>query len=90
MLPPGGDYPVTAHSMVSQSFLQSILYRIFWKQGSASAAGVAGLAAAIQVIMKIKPRANLAAKPQEGMLRGRRAAVTSCCRGRARQGTPAA
>lgn len=73
MLPPGGDYPVTAHSMVSQSFLQSILYWTLWKQSSASAAGVAGSAVAILAITKVKPRAKGAAKPQ-GMLRGSRAA----------------
>lgn len=74
MLHPGGDYPVTAHSMVSQSFLQSILYWIFWKQGSTSAAGVAGLTGAILATMKVKARANLAGKAQ-GMLRGSRAAL---------------
>lgn len=73
MFPPGGDYPVTAHSMGSQSFLQSILYWTFWKQGSASAVGTAGLAVAILVITKVKPRAKLAAKPQ-GMPGGSRAA----------------
>lgn len=73
MFSPGGDYPVTAHSMVSQSSLQSILYWTFWNQGSAAAVGVAGLAVAILVITKVRPRAKLAAKLQ-GMLRGSRAA----------------
>lgn len=73
MLPLGGDYPVIAHSMVSRSFLQSILYWTCWKQGSASAVGVVGLAVAVLVVTKAMLGAKLPVKPQ-GMLRSSEAA----------------
>jgi len=58
MLLSGGDNPITAHNMVSHSFLQNIMYWTCWKQGSTSSLGVGGLAVAVLVVT----RAMLGAK----------------------------